>query len=265
MTTLTWDKTGDRVYQTGVDRGVLFLQDGTFAVWNGLTSVEEDSTDTLTSYYLDGVKFLDNLSPGDFTGILKAFTYPDEFDRVNGIASVAPGLNYHDQPSQSFNLTYRTKIGNDSDGIDHAYKVHLLYNLMAVPATFAFESLKDSVAPIEFQWNLTGTPPRITNARPTVHISIDSRTTDPGILEAIENMLYGTASSNPSFPTIDAVASLFGYFGKLIIVDNGDGSWTAIDESNSFITMTDPTTFRIDNADAVFLDASTYQISSTTE
>ena len=264
MTTLTWDKTGERVYETGVDKGVLYLHDGTSVVWNGLTSVEEDSADTLTSYYLDGVKFLDNLAPGDFTGILKAFTYPDEFDLVNGIAEVAPGLSYHDQPSQSFNLTYRTIIGNDAEGTDHAYKIHLLYNVIANPATFAYESLKDSgSAPIEFQWNLTGTPPKITGNRPTVHISIDSRKTDPEVLQGIEDVLYGTATTAPHFPSFNELLSLFKSLASLIIVDNGDGTWQAIDNGNNYITMISDTEFQIDGADATFLDATTYTISTT--
>jgi hypothetical protein len=264
MTTLTWDKTGERVYQSGVDRGVLYLRDGTSAVWNGLTSIEEDSDTTLTSYYLDGVKYLDELAPGDFTGVLKAFTYPDEFDQVNGIAEVAPGLSYHDQPSQSFNLSYRTKIGNDSEGVDHAYKIHLLYNVIANPATFDFQSLKDSDnTPVEFQWNLTGTPPKITGNRPTVHVSIDSRKTDPEVLQGIEDVLYGTDSTAPHFPSFNELLSLFESLASLIIIDNGDGTWQAIDNGNNYITMISDTEFQIDGADATFIDASTYTISTT--
>ena len=108
MATLVWDKVGERVYQTGVDHGVLYLHDGTVAVWNGLTNVEESSDSELKSFYLDGVKYLENLIPGDFVGKLTAFTYPDEFDSVNGIGRSSPGLSYHNQPSKSFNLSYRT-------------------------------------------------------------------------------------------------------------------------------------------------------------
>lgn len=263
MATLTWEKVGDRIYHTGLDRAVLYLKDGTAVAWNGLTSVEEDSNNSLTSYYLDGVKFLDNLAPGDFIAVLKAFTYPDEFDQVIGLGDVTPGLTYHDQPFQSFNLAYRTRVGNDLDGTDFGYKIHLLFNLIANPQNFAYETIKDSVTAIEFAWNLTGTPTKVPGARPTVHITIDSRDTDPIVLEAIENMLYGTATTGPHFPTIDELTGIFAYYGALIITDNGDGTWTALDESDSFITMTDPTTFRIDNADATFTDVSTYQISST--
>jgi hypothetical protein len=265
MTALVWDKSGEKVYQTGVDRGVLYLQDGTAVVWNGLTSIEETGNDTLTSYYLDGVKYLDTLTPGDFTGKLKAFTYPVEFDQVQGVITPTPGLNYYDQPSKSFNLSYRTKIGNDIDGIEHSYKIHLLYNLVANPDTFGFDSLKgQQVQPIEFAWTIVGTPPKVGSLRPTVHISIDAEDTPPGVLSALEDILYGTDITSPSLPSMTEIAQLFGYLGALIIVDHGDGTWSAIDEADDYITMVNPTTFQIDGADATYLDATTYKISTTT-
>jgi hypothetical protein len=264
MATLVWDKVGERVYQTGLDRGVLYLQDGRAVVWNGLTSVEDSTTQTLKSFYLDGVKYLDNILPGDFSGHLKAFTYPDEFDDVNGIVTPSPGLEYHDQPSKSFNLSYRTILLNDVEGEAYGYKIHLLYNLVANADTYAFVTLKGSAnTPIEFSWALTGTPPRVAKFRPTVHISIDSIETPPDLLQSIEDILYGTQDTSPSLPTIGQILDMFGYLGALIIVDHGDGTWSAIDESDTYISMTNPTTFQIDNADATYLDATTYQISST--
>jgi hypothetical protein len=264
MTTLVWDKPGEKTYQTGVDRGVLYLQEGAAVVWNGLTSVEETSVTTLKSFYLDGVKYLDNILPGDFSGKLKAFTYPEEFDQVNGIDTVQPGLLYYNQPPKSFNLSYRTGIGNDLNGLDYGYKIHILYNLVADPDTYAFGSLKGGQdTPIEFAWTLTGTPPKLDQFRPTVHIAIDSNDTPPDLLKTLEDILYGTQDTAPSLPSISQIADLFGYLGALIIVDHGDGTWSAIDESDTYITMTNPTTFQIDNADVTYLDATTYQISST--
>jgi hypothetical protein len=264
MAVLEWDTVGERIFQTGVDRGVLYLQDGTVAPWNGLTSVEESSNGELKSYYLDGVKYLENLTPRDFVGHLKAFTYPDEFDSVNGIVTIVAGFEAYEQPSKSFNLSYRTKIGNDIDGVDHGYKIHILYNLLAQPDSYGFSTSDDSGAkPIEFGWTLTGTPPSVQSIRPTVHIVIDSTKTAPDIISIIENKLYGTATTSPSLPSIQEIAEYFGYLGALIIIDHGDGTWTAIDESNSYISMLDPTTFFIDNADATYSDSVTYQISST--
>lgn len=263
MTVLAWDQVGQRTYQTGVDRGVLYTQDGTVAVWNGLTSIEENNTAELKSYYLDGIKYLDNLLPGDFSGTLKAFTYPEEFDAVNGILEAAPGLFYYDQPSKSFNLSYRTRVGNDLDGMDYGYKVHLLYNVVANPDVSAYETLKDQAAALEFSWALTGTPPKITGARPTVHVSIDSKDTSPEVLKAVEDILYGTDISDPHFPPMNELFELFVSLGVLIIIDNGDGTWQAVDNGEDYITMLDDTTFQIDNADATFLDSVTYQISTT--
>jgi hypothetical protein len=193
MATLIWDAVGDRTYQTGIDRGVLYLPDGTGVAWNGLIDMEESSTNEMKSYYLDGVKYLEAVSPGEFIGKLKAFTYPEEFDALNGLAAVAPGFNLHNQPPRSFNLSYRTKVGNDIEGLDHGYKIHILYNVIANPESSSFGTIQESsIGAIEFGWTLTGTPPKIASFRPTVHISIDSRTTPPDVLQMLENKLYGT-------------------------------------------------------------------------
>lgn len=264
MTALVWDKVGERLYQTGIDRGVLYLKDGTGVAWNGLTDIDESSTSELKSFYLDGVKYLEILTPGDFLGKLKAFTYPEEFDSVNGIADVAPGLAYYNQPSKSFNLSYRTRIGNDIEGIEHGYKIHILYNIIATPDSVGFTTLTDSgVQPIEFSWSLTGIPVKINKFRPAVHISLDSTKTEPYIIQILEDKLYGTETTVPSLPSVQEVSELFGYQGALIIIDFGDGSWMAIDESNAYITMINATTFQINDVNAVYLDPETYEISST--
>ena len=264
MAVLTWDEIGDRVYESGVDRGVLYLQDGAVAVWNGLIGIEESPNAELKSFYLDGIKFLENLTPRDFLGKLTAFTYPDEFDTVNGIAHVAPGLSYHEQPPTSFNLSYRTRIGNDIEGDELGYRIHILYNILANPEAIAYSTLTDSgVQPITFGWTLTGTPQKIDKHRPTVHVSVDTRTTPPDILKILEGKLYGTKSTPPSLPPITEVGEYFGYRGALLIIDNGDGSWIAIDESDTYINMLEPTKFEIVGADATFIDPDTYTISST--
>lgn len=267
MTAIVWDAAGTKFYQTGIDRGVLYLQGGNGVPWNGITAVEDDTAQTLKSFWLDGVKYLDNLLPGDFSGKLKAFTYPDELDQVIGIVSPSDGLLFYDQPSKSFNLSYRTKVGNDIEGIDHGYKIHLLYNLVANPDNIVYPTLTGTTAtPIEFSWVLSGTPPTNPSARgyrPTVHISIDSEDTDPEVLQAIEDILWGTDTTAPHFPSISEILDLFQSLGALIIVDNGDGTWQAIDNGDNYITMNNPTQFTIDGADAVYIDATTYKISST--
>lgn len=263
MTVLEWDKVGERFYQTGLDRGVLYLKDGTVVPWNGLTSVDDGTNSELKSYYLDGVKILDHVTPGEFVGKLSAFTYPEEFDQVLGIVSVAPGLSFHEQPPKSFNLSYRTKISNDLNE-NYGYKLHLLYDLKAISDSHTYESIGDKSSASEFSWSLSGTPPHIVGNKPTVHVSIDSTAVDSGVLQAIEDILYGTESMNARFPTITEIETLFGGYGLLIIVDHEDGTWSAIDIADAYISMIDATTFEIDFADAVYLDADTYEISSTT-
>lgn len=265
MTSLVWDKPGDRVYQMGVDHGVLYLNDGTVVPWNGLIGIEESENSELKSFYLDGIKYLENLSPGDFVGKLKAFTYPDEFDTVNGLLVVSTGLNYYEQPPKSFSLSYRTRIGNVIDGSEHGYKIHILYNLLANPDAVSFGTISGSSQGIEFSWSLTGTPPKNPGFkfRPTVHVSVDSTKAPPEILKIFEDKLYGTETNDPSLPSIQEISEIFGYLGALIIIDFGDGTWMAYDESDTYITMIDDTTFQIDDVDATYLDPDTYNVSST--
>jgi len=275
MTALVWDRPGERFYQTGVDRGVLYLQDGRVAVWNGITNVEDSSDVEVKPFHLDGMKYLEAVIPGDYQGKLSAFTYPDEFDEIMGIIDVAhgtspvenpiPGLYYHDQLLKSFSLSYRTMLGDDIQGMEYGYKIHLLYNVVASPESSSFVTLSDSgVEPIEFSWSLSGTPPaRIKGFRPTVHLSIDSTKTPPDLLKVLEDMLYGTDKFEPQLPSMQDIAEFFGYLGALLIVDHGGGMWSAVDESNTYISMINSTTFQIDNADTTYLDPDTYQISST--
>jgi len=265
MARLEWDQIGERIYETGVDRGVLYLHDGQVAAWNGLTSVEESSDTEIKAYFLDGVKYLEVFTPGEFSGKLKALTYPEIFDSINGVVSLNPGFSYYNQPAKSFNMSYRTKRGNDLVGMDFGYKIHILYNVFANPDANAYNTVGESADPLEFSWTLTGTPPVIKGVgiRPTVHVSLDSITTPPELLAFFESLLYGSDTSQPTLPSLDDIAQYFGYAGALIIVDHRDGTWSAIDESDTYITMLDGTTFQIDNADATYLDPDTYEIQST--
>lgn len=264
MTVLEWDKVGDRTYQSGIDKGVLYLKDGRVVPWNGLVSVEDSTDAELKSYYLDGVKILEHVVPGDFAGKLTAITYPEEFDEVLGQRVINTGLIFHEQEFKSFNLAYRTKIGSDSDE-NYGYKIHLLYNIRAIPESHTFQTLSDEPGVEPFSWALTGTPPISTadGIRPTVHISIDSINARPDLLEAVENILYGTEMTDPRFPTLLEMRLLFGEIGSLYIVDNGNGTWTAIDPTDSFVTMLDSETFQIDHADVTYLDSDTYTITDT--
>lgn len=205
MAQLTWDAVGDRRYETGLDRGVIFLPDGTVKVWNGLTSVGEVQSREVKSYYMDGVKYLDKHIPGSYEATLAAFTYPDELDALLGTSRFLPGVNLHDQSAKSFSLSYRTLIGTDVDA-DEGYKVHIVYNVLAIPQDSASVSTSGSVDPRQFQWKLIGTPSPMVGTRPTNHISFDSRTVSDVRLTFVEEMLYGTDINDPAL--LDMVALL---------------------------------------------------------
>lgn len=200
MTALEWDQVGERRFETGVDRGVLFLPDGSAVPWNGLTEVTENRTREVKSYYMDGVKFLDHHVPGSFSGKIKAYTYPDELEELMGNMEFAPGVVAHDQRAGIFNLSYRTLVGNDLEGSDHGYKIHILYNLMASASDVVFTSIGAEVTPQVFEWSISGTPEHMFGIRPTAHISIDSRRIDSELLETLEAFLYGTAELDPALP-----------------------------------------------------------------
>lgn len=199
MTALEWDKTGERLYETGVDRGVLYPRDGVAVPWNGLTNISESTEREVKSYYMDGVKYLDHHVPGAYSAKLEAFTYPDELDELTGVATYAPGVFLHDQRAKVFHISYRTGVGNDVDP-NLGYKLHIIYNVMAVPSVSGMATMSDSVAPAAFSWALSGTPPQMFGARPTSHISLQSRLIDPVLLETIEALLYGTAEIDPMLP-----------------------------------------------------------------
>lgn len=209
MTPLTWDAAGTKEFQSGVDRGVLFVPGSPAVSWSGLVSVEEVANSTESAYYFDGVKYLDEISPGDFSAKLKAYTYPDEFEIVLGAAKAA-GLSFHDQPAKQFSMSYRTKLGNDLEGLDYGYKLHLLYNLVVVPDNIVYLTQAATPAANEFGWTITATPPSMSGRRPTAHLSIDSTETSPAVLQSVENLIYGTDTTDASLPTVQEIATLFG-------------------------------------------------------
>ena len=206
MTAIEWGEVGQRRFETGVDRGVLYLPDGSAVPWNGLTEVTDDRATEVKSYYIDGIKYLDHHVPGAYSGKIAAFTYPDEFDAVLGNSPFSPGVTVYDQPIQLFHLSYRTLVGNDIDGIEHGYRLHVLYNLTAKQGSLTAKTIGDQIEPNVFQWDVTGTPPIMSGIRPTNHISFDSRHMDSGLLAEIEGLLYGTDEADPALP--DAVTLL---------------------------------------------------------
>lgn len=209
MTEIVWDQVSERRYETGIDRGVLYLTDGPVVPWNGLVSVTETTGREVKSFYLDGAKYLDQHILGPYEAKLRAFTYPDELDTLVGTPSYAPGVRVHDQKARPFHLAYRTKVGSELDGTDHGYKLHVIYNVLAVPSDTTFATLDASAAVTPLEWTLMGRPSRYVGFNPASgfhpagHISFDSRQMDPAMLAAVEAQIYGTEIADPSLPPLD--------------------------------------------------------------
>lgn len=202
MTALVWDQVGERRFETGVDHGVLYLPNGSAVPWNGLVSINETLSREVKPYYIDGIKFLDHHVPGSYSAKLAAFTYPDELDELIGTSEFAPGVFVHDQGQPKlFNLSYRTRVGDDLDA-ERAYKIHIVYNVLAVPSDASHGSVSSSPAMTSFEWTLYGTPSQMFGIRPTSHISLDSRRIDPLLLSDIELMIYGSLENDPELPNL---------------------------------------------------------------
>ena len=216
MAPLTWDQVGERLYETGVDHGVLYLpnESGVYdhgVAWNGLTTVTESPSGAEASpQYADNIKYLNIVSAEEFGATIEAFTYPEEFGQCDGTALPAPGVAVGQQGRKTFGMSYRTRVGNDIDGTDHGYKLHLLYGLLAAPSEKAYATINDSPEAIAFSWEVTSTPVPVTDYKPTSLIVVDSTVVDEADLTALEALLYGNGATEAALPTPDAVIALFG-------------------------------------------------------
>lgn len=203
MSKLVWDQTGERLYETGVDHGVLYLLDQTNAykngyTWNGLTAVTESPSGAEpTDLYADNIKYLTMRSAETFGATIEAYTYPDEFAECDGSASIATGVVIGQQARKTFGLCYRTTLGNDVDGNDYGYKLHLIYGATASPSEKSYATINDSPEAITFSWEITTTPVNVTGLKPTACITIDSTKADADCLAALEEVLYGKDPTGP--------------------------------------------------------------------
>lgn len=214
---LTWDRVGERVYETGVDRGVLFLPNNVGVydrgyAWNGLVSVTESPSGAEASpQYADNIKYLNLVSAEEFGATIEAFTYPEEFAQCDGTASPETGVSLGQQGRKSFGLAYRTRIGNDVDGTDHGYKLHLIYGALAAPSEKAYSTINDSPEALTFSWDLSTTPVDVPGFKPTASLTIDSTKVNAAALASLEQALYGTAGGDPRLPLpIDVLAFFTG-------------------------------------------------------
>ena len=263
MTTIQWDSVGTRIYEAGVDHGVLYVEGEDGVAWNGLVSIEENTTTSLSDVHFDGKKINTIVTLGDFSGVLRAFTYPEEFMECEGIYEDDNGVYLTEQPLKRFGLCYRTLIGSDAEGLTVGYKLHLLYNLTAVPSTKVRQTLGFDTTPMELTWDLSAIPEEVVGFRPTAHLILDSRKIDKWLMQDIESILYGDESREPTLPPLEAILAFIQKWDRLIIVDNNDGTWTAIAQDPDAIIMLSPTEFQIEADTVVYLDAETYQSSSS--
>lgn len=216
MAVIEWDKTGERLYETGVKKGVLYPQatGGTYpkgVAWNGLTAVTEAPTGAeATPLYADDIKYLNLYSVEEFAATVEAYTYPDEFAECDGSAELVAGVTIGQQKRKSFGMSYVTTIGNDVDGNAHGYKIHIIYGAMAAPSEKGYATINDSPEAITFSWEITTTPVSVKNFEPTASITIDSTKVNAEKLAALEAVLYGTADVEARLPLPDEIATLLG-------------------------------------------------------
>ena len=212
MAKLEWDKTGERFYETGTTKGVLYpVQDGAYkkgVVWNGLTAVTESPSGAEpTDLYADDIKYATLRSAETFAATIEAYTYPEEFAKCDGSAELTKGVYVGQQPRQSFGLSYRTSLGNDVT-TDAGYKLHLVYGCTASPSEKSYATINDSPEAITFSWEMTTTPVNVSGMKPTAILTIDSTKADATKLAELEKKLYGDESNEATLPLPDEVLSI---------------------------------------------------------
>ena len=214
MAKLVWDESGKRLYETGVEKGVLYVQgeNGQYengVAWNGLTAVTESPSGAEpTALYADDIKYLELFSAEEFGATIEAYTYPEEFEACDGSASLGTGVTIGQQDRKAFGLCYRTIVGNDVKGNENGYKLHLIYGAKAKPSEKAYATVNDSPEAVTFSWEVTTTPVNVAGFKPTASVTIDSTKIQPEKLKLIEDKLYGTASEEATLPLPDEIKQI---------------------------------------------------------
>ena len=214
MAKLEFNTVGERLFETGVKRGVLYVMgnSGTYengVVWNGLTAVTEKPTGAeATNLYADDIKYLVLTGAEEFEATIEAYTYPEEFEQCDGSASLTTGVNIGQQSRKSFAFCYTTALGNDTQGQDHGYKIHIIYGCKAKPSEKAYSSINDNPDAITFSWDITTTPISVSGMKPTATVVIDSTRVESTKLKKIEDKLYGTTTEEATLLTPDQIKTL---------------------------------------------------------
>lgn len=206
MSKLKWDQIGERLYETGVDKVVLFPMEstgqyGAGVAWNGISAVNESPSGAEpTALYANNGKYINLISNEDFAATIEAFMYPDEFEECDGSKEIAPGVVIGQQKRKVFGLSYRTLLGNDVDGNDHGYKIHIVYGCLAAPSENNHSTVNDSPEAGTMSWSVSTTPVEVADAKPTATVTIDSTKADKAKLKKLEDMLYGTDEAESKLP-----------------------------------------------------------------
>lgn len=246
MTVLTWDQVGDRLFETGVDRGVLYIPDSEGVYdeghsWNGLTTVTESPSGAESNpQFADNLKYLNLLSAEEFGATIEAFTYPDEFGQCDGTALPQPGVAIGQQSRRVFGLAYRTLLGNDIDGTDYGYKLHLIYGCLAAPSEKAYATINDSPEAITFSWEVSTTPVLVEGYKATAQLVIDSTQVDADDLAALEEILYGSVGDDARLPLPDEVITIFGSGVTDVNLSDADNQ-PSFNQATNVITLPDVT------------------------
>ena len=228
MAVLTWDNVGDRRYETGIDHGVLYQLDesgayGDGVPWNGLTTVTESPSGAESNkQYADNIVYVNLISAEEFGGTIEAYTYPDEFGQNDGSDEPAPGVLVGQQGRRPFGLVYRTLLGNDTEGQEHGYKIHLVYGAQASPSEKAYATVNDSPEAATLSWEFTTTPVSVMDGKPTSILTIDSTKSDMADLQTLEDILFGTVGDDARLPGPDEVIAIF--TGGVMAVDMGSST-----------------------------------------
>lgn len=217
MARITWDGVSEKLFETGTDRGVLYIQDkGAYpkgVAWNGLTSVTESPSGAdENAFYADNIKYGSLRGAEEFGGTINCYAYPDEWAECDGSINVVPGVVLGQQKRKPFGFSYRSLIGNDADGIDHGYKIHLIYNATVSPSEAEYQTVNDSPEGIEFSYEFTTTPIPVNSvpgAKPVARLTIDSTKVKADQLKALEDKIYGTAETEASLPLPDEIIAMF--------------------------------------------------------
>lgn len=275
---IIWDDFGQRFYEAGVDRCVVYPPVGmavpggqfypqypTGVPWNGVISISENfSNSDKTDLYYDGIKYAESYSLSEFSGTVTAYTYPDALLKLEGVEEVGGGLYIANQKQQRFGLTYRTKIGNEFNDLDSGgYKIHILYNLIATPSAKTYQTISSSTDPIIFQWDITATPAEVPGFSPSAHLIFDTRYMEADLIEDIEDVLYGNNVNDPRLPEASTLVGFVNSWTLIKVTDNFDGTFTVDGPDNLIVDNLDET-YMILRANTSIFDGDSYWLTNTT-